>query len=209
MSYNRLKYDNCAYDLQMNRSTNPGNYRLYGAYAENEKQCFSSFGPVGSKADVSLVKKLNDLSFSDMADVESELSLRNNKLIKCNDNKFKEFNVNNKCDCDNLLSQQDTRFTHPLDNYRSMSLLEYQYKPYLHINPQCYIQNTYDLVGLNSRLYSKDMYILEYDKPWDKNEALPKPIITEPKCKLQKDIKCNEILPELLPVNTFHKINDY
>jgi hypothetical protein len=122
---------------------------------------------------VSLAKKINDLSFSDMADVESELSLRNNKLIKCNNNKFKNFNVNNKCDCDNKLNAQDTRFTHPIDNYRSMSLLEYQYEPYLHVNPQCYIQDIYTRNGLNSRLYSKDMYIVKEQKFWDKGDAFP------------------------------------
>ena len=84
MSFNRTKYDTTAYELQMNRSTSPGDYRLYAPFGENCDQCYSYSGPIGSKSDVSLVKKPNDLNFKDMADTESQLSWRNNKLSKSN-----------------------------------------------------------------------------------------------------------------------------
>ena len=178
MSFNRIKYDNSAYDLQMNRSTAPGDYRLYAPFAENCDQCFSYSGPVGSKSDVSLVKKTTDLTFQDMADTESQLSWRNNKLAKINNslNPLDDKKLEHKPSCSNKLTPEDTRFTHPLDNYRSMSLTELMVEPYLHVNPQCIIQDSNDRLGLNSRLYSKDMYKLPKQDFWDKGEALPKEI---------------------------------
>jgi hypothetical protein len=133
MSFNRTKYDKCAYNLQMGRSTEPGDYRLYSPYAEHCEQCFSLNGPVGAKSDVSVVKENMELSFSKMAQVESELSWRNQLLSKCNNNStpLNNHKLNHKNICDSKLSPEDTRFTHPLDNYRCMSLTDLQFEPYL------------------------------------------------------------------------------
>lgn len=178
MSFNRTKYDDCAYNLQLNRSTNPGDYRLYAPYAENCNQCFSYDGPIGSKSDVSVAKKNMDLSFSDMADVESDLSWRGQgKLEKCNNNvtPFKK-TVNHKSICNSKLTSEDTRFTFPLNNYREMQLTPYMLEPYLPIDPQCNIQPFKELVGLNSRLSAKDSYIYPEQEYMDCGESLPKEI---------------------------------
>jgi hypothetical protein len=176
MAFNRIKYDKCAYDLQIGRSVAPGDYRLFAPFAENCDQCFSATGPVGSKSDVSLVKKPNDLYFNDMAQAESELSWRNQLLTKCNDNSksIGKQQVHHKPVCSNKLTSEDTRFTHPIDNYRGMSLTSLSMEPYLHVNPQCHIQESGDRVGMNSRLYSKDMYQMPYQEFWDNGDALPK-----------------------------------
>lgn len=160
MSSNRTRYDDCAYNLQMNRSVAPGDYRLSAAFAENCNQCFSSFGPVGSKADVSVVKQPMELQFGKMASVESDLSWRYRTATKCNDNftPLGKTPVVDKPVCNNKLVSEDTRFTNPLDNYRGMSLTSYMVSPYLPVNPQCNILDSYDLIGLNSRLYAKDNY---------------------------------------------------
>jgi hypothetical protein len=160
MAFSRNNYDSCAYDLKIKRSTEQGDYRLYGHFAENENQCYSYNGPIGSKSDVSLVKKLNETCFGSMAEVESDLTWRNNKLDRCNDKKFNQFPVIDKPICASNLTSQDTRFTNPIDNYRGMSLTNYMLTPYLFTNPQCYIQETRDLVGSNTRLESKDCYDL-------------------------------------------------
>lgn len=179
MSFNRTKYDKCAYDLQMGRSTGPGDYRLYAPYAENCDACYSYDGPIGSKADVSLVKKTLDFNFKDMAQTESELSWRNQLLTKCNNNDspLGKFTVEHKPVCNNKLSGEDTRFTHPIDNYRSMSFTSLQLEPYLHVNPQCHVQESNDRIGLNSRLRSKDLYRMPVQQFWDNGEALPKEIV--------------------------------
>jgi hypothetical protein len=178
MSFNRIKYDNGAYDLQMSRSTAPGDYRLYAPYGESCEQCYSYSGPIGSKSDVSLVKKQNDLTFKDMANIESQLSWRNNKLSKTNEplNSIENNNLQHKPSCSEKLTPEDTRFTHPIDNYRGMSLTELMLDSYLHINPQCSIQESGDRIGLNSRLQSKDTYKLTEQEFWDKGDAFPKQI---------------------------------
>ena len=160
MAFSRNNYDSCAYDLQMKRSTEQGNYRLFNNFGENINQCYSYNGPIGSKSDVSLNKNLNDTNFGNMMDVESELTWRNNKLDKCNDKKFNNFPAIDKPTCSQNITSQDTRFTNPIDNYRGMSLTNYMLKPYLVTNSQCYIQETRELVGSNTRLESKDCYNL-------------------------------------------------
>jgi len=181
MSFNRILYDVNAYKLQMDRSVAPGDYRLFSQTGENCSQCYSEFGPVGSKSDVSLVKKPNDLQFTDMADIESKLSWRNNKLGKDNNNNNPLLNakLEHKQSCSSQLTAEDTRFTHPLTNYRSMSLTELMLEPYLHINPQCNIQELSERQGLNSRLYSKDTYKAPPHKFWDTGTALPAPVPTD------------------------------
>jgi hypothetical protein len=160
MAFSRTTYDSCAYDLQVKRSTDQGDYRLFGNFAENENQCYSYNGPIGSKSDVSLVKNTTETCFGTMSEVESELTWRNNKLDKCNDKKFNKFPVIDKPICSSNLTAQDTRFTNPIDNYRGMSLTSYMLTPYLFTNPQCFIQETNDLVGSNTRLQTKDCYDL-------------------------------------------------
>ena len=182
MSFNRIKYDNTAYNLQMGRSVAPGDYRLFGSFAENPNQCFSYEGPVGSKSDVSLARNADDLTF--MAQVESELSWRHQLLSKNNVNTpLSSFNLVHKPVCTKQLNSEDTRFTNPILDFRSMSLTDYQLEPYLHINPQCNIQEIKDRMGLNSRSWAKDTYQNTPQVAWDNNEALPKEILSStPKC---------------------------
>ena len=71
--------------------------------------------------------------------------------------------VYNKPDCPCLLSE-DTRFSNPIDNYRSMSLTSYHYTPYLIINPLSKFQNLNEKHGLSSRIISKDTFKLEKNK---------------------------------------------
>ena len=177
MSSNRINLDNDAFDLQINRSIGPGDYRLCKTFAENINACYSYDGPIGSKADVSVGDDTFVKKGEFMTDIESELSWRNMPLNKTNANntpinKYKTYNKNM---CTNKLQNEDTRFTHPIDNYRGMSLTEYQYEPYLHVNPQCVIQGINEKIGMNSRLYIKDIYVMSDQQPWDKGDAYPKP----------------------------------
>jgi hypothetical protein len=175
MSFNRLSYDQCAYDLKMDRSTLPGDYRLYGSYAENCNQCYAMDGPGNSKSDVSLARDGNDLSYTNMADIENQLSWRRKKLNECNDppGQLDDKVLRNKPVCSNKLIPQDTRFTNPLDDYRGMSLTSYMVNPYLPINPQCVVQNNDDKYGLNSRLYVKDNCSYIDDQPIDQEPIYP------------------------------------
>ena len=172
MSFSRVNYDECAYKLKMNQSTQPGDYRLLDKSVENENACISYGGPIGSKADVSVAKLGNQLEFENMIDVESKLSWRHQLLNKCNENNFLLDNkVKHKSNCANQLITEDTRFTHPIDDYRCMNTIDYNYIPYLFINPQDYYQE--DRIGTNSRLFVKDTYVAKPTVMWDKGSALP------------------------------------
>jgi hypothetical protein len=57
-----------------------------------------------------------------------------------------------------------------------MSLTTLQVEPYLHINPQCHVQESSDRIGMNSRLYAKDIYRIPDQEFLDKGEAFPKEI---------------------------------
>jgi hypothetical protein len=172
MAFSRVNYDKCSYDLKMNRSIQPGDYRLLGESVENHNACLSYGGPVGSKADVSVAKLEDQLKFDDMVEVDSKLSWRRQTLNKCNDDNLTLDNsVKNKNICNLNLVAEDTRFTHPIDNYRGMDTTPYNYSPYLHVNPQDYYLG--DRIGTNTKLLVKDNYIMPKQEMWDKGEALP------------------------------------
>ena len=158
MSFSRLNYDFDAYNLQMARNNNIENYRFLGEFAENVNQCYTNCNQAGAKTDVSSVRRGDDLSFAELAENESKLSWRNNKLSKSNNNN----NISNKivynkpkCPC---LFSEDTRFLYPIDNYRSMSLTSYQYTPFLITNPLDKVQKLKVKQGISSRLVSKDTF---------------------------------------------------
>jgi hypothetical protein len=175
MAFSRPNYDDSVYNLQIKRSTEGGDYRLNPDYAENINPCYMEQGIIGAKSDVSLVREQINLSNESMVDVENELSWRCKPLSKSNNNNspFEKFKLIHKNNCGNCLPE-DTRFTHPIDNYRSMSLLNYEITPYVHVNPQCYIQSINDKIGLNSRLYIKDNHRYPNQNSWDNGDSLPK-----------------------------------
>jgi len=180
MSYSRLNYDKDAYVLNVDRSVGPGDYRLRKYFAENDDICFSYDGPIGNKGDVSLV---NRQQYNEaVVDAESDLSWRSKLLTKSNENTnpFIKHKTINKINCGKELVKEDTRFTHPIDNYRCMSLTAYQYEPYLFVNPQCHVQESHDRLGLNSRLHCKDTYVLPVQDFWDNGSSLPTPSKDEP-----------------------------
>ena len=70
MSFNRIKYDNCATELATKQSVGYGDYRLQGNPNESCSSCMSFNGPRGAKSDVSLVK--TNLNWGEMAQLESK-----------------------------------------------------------------------------------------------------------------------------------------
>lgn len=75
MSFNRLKYDNCAYSKELQESTSPLEYNLFQGKYKNCTQC-----PVGSYT--------NNLEFGSKTNVESELYGLNRQDSKCPDKKY-------------------------------------------------------------------------------------------------------------------------
>lgn len=155
MSFSRIKYDEEAYNLQLNRSVAQGDYRLFQNYNENCNKCYSQDGVRNSKSDVAITSQ-----WGNMADAESLLTNRVNKLVNYNaygaNDMYKNVPIINTPVCDNTLMPEDTRFSYPLEAYRCMDLTSYHYSPHLFSNPQCEIQD--DRIGMNSRLRVKDTF---------------------------------------------------
>lgn len=155
MSFSRINYDDDAYKLKLERATAPGDYRLFMNYNENCNKCFPLNGPNNAKSDVSITDQ-----WGGMAELESHLTNRINKLVEDNqfgkNDDYKNIKVNHKNNCPESIAPEDTRFTNPIESYRSMDTTQYKYSPFLHVNSQCEIQE--DRIGLNSRLSVKDNF---------------------------------------------------
>ena len=176
MSFNRTRYDDCATEAYTNRSVNEGNYRLFSDFMESGAECLSYDGPRGSKNDVSTTPKNTLLNWGKMAQVESQLQSRTVSLSRCNQNQadmdYGNNEVVNKLNCAASLNSEDTRFTNPIQAYRSMSTLALQIEPYLFSNPQCHVID--DRIGLDSRNKAKDTYRIPKQVVLDTGAALPK-----------------------------------
>lgn len=175
MSFNRIKYDDGAYDLKVARVIAPGDYRLFKGFNENCNNCFSFDGPKNAKSDVSLHDEEKN-QWGSLAKIESLITNRTNKLSDSNEygknDEYKNYPVKNKLDCNENLIAEDTRFSNPIEAFRGMDLTSYHYTPFLSSNPQCEIQE--DRIGLNSRLKVKDSYVPVKPKIIDQNSILPK-----------------------------------
>lgn len=158
MSFTRLKYDNCACQEATARSVGPMHYRLFGGHVEHCNLCHSFTGPRNSKEDVSTTRENCELGHGSMIAVESELQNRVNPSSQCNKvgknngHKDHDANIKHKDNCGVFLDEQDTRFSHPLDNYRGMTIDRFEHLP---IDPQC---NIFWNNSINSRLVAKDTY---------------------------------------------------
>lgn len=158
MSFTRLMYDNCACKEATERSVGPMHYRLFGGQVENCDVCHSYSGHRNSREDVSTTRDNCELGHGSMVQVESELQNRVNPRSVCNKAAANKGYVKHtpelkhKDKCGDFLDEEDTRFTHPIDNYRGISVDRFQYLP---IDPQC---NIFWNNSINSRLVAKDTY---------------------------------------------------
>jgi len=177
MSFRRNSYDDCSYELELQRSTKPGNYRLFNGYTMNKTPCYSYNGPVGSKGEVSSTETNCNPQLGQRTEIETQLTNRNKILKNSNEqnNDYLNNTVIHKPPCSNKLSSEDSRFTNPLINYRSMSLTNFHFTPHIHIPPQASIQSDKHRKGSSSRLIVKD----NIDKTklkqefWDNGKSLP------------------------------------
>lgn len=175
MSFTRIKYDNDAYDLKINREIGPGDYRLFKGFNENCKKCSSYDGSRNSKSDVAIVGSDSDNQWGSMAEAESYLTNRVNKLTDSNvygsNDGYKNLIPKSSDSCVNFLEFEDTRFTNPIEAYRCMDLTSYHYVPFLYVNSQCELQD--DRIGLNSRLKVKDSFKVSIPIVKDQDNTLP------------------------------------
>lgn len=193
MSFSRLPYDKCAYSQKIKRSVTPGDYRLYSGFGENCKKCLPLNAPINSNNGASSVRPLDSNNFGVVVNAESHLTNRNIPHSECNENstdsKHKEMKVHHKPLCAKAVATVDTRFTHPVDTYRGMSLTNFHMTPHLHVNPQNNVQCDSHREGFHTRVWVKDNYQIPKQTKWDDGSSLPpkpKEAPKQPKC----NVKC-------------------
>lgn len=162
MAFTRQSYERCAYDDQVRQSVSPLNYALDATQIKNCNECLSVHGPRN---------KIGSYAYrpSSLVDVDSLLSNRNDINTKCIETELKRylrddiitqngnFNKYTEKVCqNNFLDAEDTRFTHPKNNYRGLAANRF-YK--LNKDPQC---NIFWDFAQNTRLEARDNYIAEF-----------------------------------------------
>ena len=150
MSFSRILYDSNEYESTIKGSVNQGEYRLLKEFVENNNICFQPNGVVETNINPTSVENTN-IKFINIIENESILSNRSNNKKNTLINPEKR----NKC---NTIYNEDSRFTHPLNNYREIESTKYSYTPFLYNNPQEHISPNTLRSGLSSRLYSKDTF---------------------------------------------------
>ena len=125
MSFSRLPYDKCAYAQKVKRSVEPGDYRLYMGYGENNSKCLPLNAPINCNSCSSSVRRLDKSDFDLLVNAESHLTNRTIPHSDCNekssDSKYKKLKVYHKPLCAETVATVDSRFTHPVDSYRGLS----------------------------------------------------------------------------------------
>lgn len=168
MSFNRTLYDLEKRVWDREAIQGEGNYRLYKGSSIHRNIRYANFGLVGSKSDVSRTSP--DDEFSVTAENKLNRQLNNSDFVK-----VKTFNRKNL----NVVLNEDTRFTHPLEEYRGLQTFSYNLTPYLYVDPQRNILHHHDSFGINTKLFTKDNFVPQYPTCLDKGEALPN-------CKLKR-----------------------
>lgn len=177
MASTRKIYDECSTDLYYKQSTDPLSYRLLPDYANNCQKCYSDYGPRGQDMNVSVITNQN------LIDVDSLLTNRSKVASDCRDGlvtdiKFDQYKKYNLPKCDRFMDRTDTRLTHPIHNYRGMTL-DWFFEPRVgNRDEQCNIFWNFEE---NTRLTARDSYRPDIPLPLNPVNALPKEKIKKKK----------------------------
>ena len=147
--FTRSKYDPA--ELQMHDATvrNTNDYVMNLTSAENTNSCYAPAGARNTVAQIS--RPLNNegfLDFGSKIDIENKLLNRHlplNSFDRTNKD-YAQVQVSTPNTCGSVvenLTNEDSRFTHPITDFREMNTANYKFTPYLHMNPQnVVIENT-------------------------------------------------------------------
>lgn len=175
-TFSRQSYDISAYSDEVKQSTNVLDYNLDPTQQWNCGKCLSVNGPRNKIGNYSFVPKK-------LVDVDSILSNRTQINTKSISKKTDDYMTVDKMvkdgkyynryfgdECSSFLNPEDSRFTHPKNNYKGL-MFNIFYK--LNKDPQC---NVFWDSSLNTRLYARDTYLPEYPRSFDGQDLLPKPL---------------------------------
>jgi hypothetical protein len=174
MASTRQTYDRCAYDDDLRQSTGTLQYHLDPIQVDNCDKCLSVNGPRN---------KVGSYTYRppSLIDVDSMLSNRSDINTKCIGKRINSYrNVDNVMnndqlstntffgnECNNFLNSEDTRFTHPKNNYRGVHPDRF-YR--LNKDPQC---NIFWDNSVNTRLAARDNYVAQLPAPIDDKVLRP------------------------------------
>lgn len=169
MASTRKRYDECSTNLYYRQSTDPLLYKLSPDYANNCQKCYTDYGPRGQDMNVSVITNKN------LIDVDSLLTNRSKIASDCkdglvNDINFSEYKKYNLPSCNKFMDRHDTRLTHPLHNYRGMTV-DWFFEPRVNNrDEQC---NIFWDFAENTKLTAKDSYRPDVPIPLDQGLSLP------------------------------------
>jgi len=170
MASTRKLYDECSTNLFYRQSTDPLTYRLLPDYANNCSKCYTDYGPRGQNMNTSVITNEN------LVDVDSLLTNRRKIASDCKDGlvtdiNFKDYKKYNLPLCDRFMDRNDSRLSHPLHNYRGMTI-DWFFEPRVNNrDEQC---NLFWNFEENTRLTAKDNYRPDIPIPYDQYLTLPK-----------------------------------
>ena len=181
----RVRYDESELSLFDKTNKDANSILLDESVKENMSACYAPAGSRGAQSEMTRTMEGFKLNFGLKADVENRLMNRNYELNNNKGRTNKDYMTNNgtaprTCPTTKeTLTNEDSRFTNPVVNYREMYTAPYAFTPYLYISPQVVVAEnnnfmTPDRYGESSRVTAKtEKYSLKpkqfatIDKPID------------------------------------------
>ena len=154
-TFTRTLYDKAEHEMYDSSVKNTNEWIMDSNLQENNSACFANDGARHGESE--LARPLNEdgkLNISEKVNVESLLQNRHldNNSFKRTNKDYAEVKLNTPSVCGNMkenMNNADTRFTHPLINYRGMYTAPYNFTPYLHMNPQDVLIQNDDVMSPN------------------------------------------------------------
>jgi hypothetical protein len=175
-----LRYDREAYAEELERSTQPLNYRLDPNFAVNCNKCFAPYGPRNGHE--------SSVAIGNQIDVDSILRGVNNINTKSNRQQapipIKQYQTATPHDCSPALEPEYTRFTYPAYDIRGLTVSDLRFEYPLQ-DPQCQIFENFEV---NTRLQAKDNHRAIWQIPLNQRDLLPTERLGRPKtCRVSVD----------------------
>lgn len=140
--FTRTLYDPENMELKDVARRNKGDYMLNLIGSENANLCYSSSGMRNGVSELSRpTNQEGFLNFSAKADIENKLQNRHLPLgsLERTNKDYVSNNVAPASNCESFQEQltlEDTRLSHPVSDFREMRTDQYNFVPFLHVNPQ-------------------------------------------------------------------------
>lgn len=193
--YTRVRYDQDMLSLFDKQNKDANILLLDKTVKENNNACYA---PAGSRNAASQIVRPMDgtaLNLGQKADIENRVMNRHKELNNDFGRTNRDFqenlgNVPATCQMNENLTNEDSRFTNPVVNYREIYTAPYNFTPYLFVSPQ-------EVVSSNNSHMTPNRYgeSSRYSAKTAKYDLKPKQFAT-----LEKPVNFVQLHSGLLPV---------